>query len=74
MTFTQGHICAIDYQKFACVHDKVRSTHRITTKSGSFIAQVMVITQIDFVVVLMETVILANFLLKFWMCLFEVKH
>ena len=44
MMFTQGHGCGIDYQKFACLRDKVRTTHRITTKHGSFIAVVMVIT------------------------------
>ena len=44
MTFIQGQGCGIDYQKFACLRDKVRTTHRITTKRGSTIALVMVIT------------------------------
>ena len=59
MTLTQGHGCGINYQKFACLRNKERTTHRITTKHGSFIALVMVITL--FGVVLMETFILASF-------------
>ena len=70
MTLTQGHNCGIDYQKFACLHDKVRTIHQITTKRGSFIALVMFITWLDFGYVLLETVILANF----QMCFFKVKH
>ena len=61
-TLTQGHDCSIDYQKFACLRDKVRTTHRITTKHGSLIALVMVITWLDFGELLLETFILANFL------------
>ena len=34
MTLTQGHGCGIDYQKFACLCNKVRTTHWITTKHG----------------------------------------
>ena len=34
--------------KFACLCDKMRTTHWITTKHGSFIALVMVITWLDF--------------------------
>ena len=60
MTLTQGHGCGIDNQKFACLRDKVRTTHRITTKQGIIIALVMVITWLDFEEVLLETVILAN--------------
>ena len=71
MSLTQGHGCVIDYQKFACLRNKVRITHRITTKRGSFIALVMLITWLDFGE---ETFILANFLLKFRMCFFKVKH
>ena len=48
MTLTQGHGCGIDDKKFACLRDKVRTTHRITTKHGSIIALVMVITWLDF--------------------------
>ena len=44
------------------------------TKRGSFIALAMVITWLDFGAVLLETVILANFLLTFRMCFFKVKH
>ena len=62
MTLTQGHGCGIDYQKFACLRDKVRTTHQITIKRGSFIVLVMVITWLDFGEILLETVILANFL------------
>ena len=47
MTLTQGHGCGVNYQKFACLRDKVRTTHRITTICGSFVALVMVITWID---------------------------
>ena len=72
MTLTQGHGCGVDQQKFACLHDKVRTTHRITTKHGSCVALVMVIIWLDFD--LLKTVILANFLKKFWMCFFKVKH
>ena len=84
VTLTQGHGCSIDYQKFACLRDKVRTTHRITTKHGSAIALVMVITWLDFGEVLLETLILANFLWKnsdvfnfLWkirMCFFKAKH
>ena len=62
MTLTQGHGCGIDNQKFACLRHKVRTTHRITTKHGNVIALVIVITWLDFGEVLLETVILANFL------------
>ena len=41
----------------------MRTTHPITTTCGSFIALVIVITWLDFREVLLETVILANFLL-----------
>ena len=34
----------------------------------------MAITWLDFGEVLLKTVILANFPLKFWMCFFKVKH
>ena len=62
MTLTQGHGCDIDYQIFACLRDKVRTTRWITTKHGSFIALVMVINWLDFGEVLFDTFILANFL------------
>ena len=52
----------------------MRTTQRITTKRGSIIALVMIITWLDFGKVLLETVILANFHKKFWMCFFKVKH
>ena len=47
MTLTQGYNCGIDYQKFACLRDKVRIIHQITTKRDSFVALVMVITWFD---------------------------
>ena len=74
MTLTQGHVCGIDKQKIACLRDKVRTTHWITTKRSSFIAVGMVITWLYFGEVLLETFILANFLYKFRMCFFKVKH
>ena len=54
--------------------DSVRTTHRITIKHSSFLALLMVITWWDFGEVLLETFILANFLWKFLMCFFKVKH
>ena len=62
MTLTQGHGCGIHKQKFACLRDKVRNTHGITTQRSSFVALVMVITWLDFGKILLKTVILANFL------------
>ena len=61
--------------KCACLRDKVRTTHKITTQQhGSFIVLVMVITWLDFGEVLLEILILSNFLKKFRMCFFKVKH
>ena len=74
MTLTQGHGCGVHQQKFACLRDKVRTTHRITTKRGRFVALVMVITWLDIGGILSEIAILANFLWKFRMCFFKVKH
>ena len=34
MTLTQGHGCGNDEQKFTCMHDKVKTTHSITTRPG----------------------------------------
>ena len=51
----------------------MRTTSPITTKRDNFIALVMNITWSDFGEVLLETVILANFLIKFQMCFFKVK-
>ena len=62
MTLNQGHSCGVDKQKFVCLHDKVRITHQITTKRDWFVALVMVITWLDFGVILLRTDILANFL------------
>ena len=47
MTLTKGRGCGIDELKFACLRDKVRTTRRITTNHGSFIALVVVITWLD---------------------------
>ena len=74
MTLTQGHSCGIDKQKFACLLDKVRNNHPITTERNSFIAVVMFITCWNFEGVLLTNFILVNFLLKFRMCFFKVKH
>ena len=70
MTLTQGHGCDIHKHKFACLQDKVRTTQPITTKLGSYIPLVMVITWLDFGGILWEILVLANFLRKFWMCFF----
>ena len=51
----------------------MRTTDPITTKHGSFIAMVMVITWFDFGQVLLEIVVLKNFLQKFRMWFFKVK-
>ena len=74
MTLTQGHGCGIDKHKFACLQDKVRTTQPITTKLHSYIPLVVLITWLEFGVILVETVIVTNFLWKFWMCFFKVKH
>ena len=74
MTLTQGHGCDIDKQKFACLQDKVRTTQQITTKLGSYIPLVMLITWLDIGGILLEILFLPNFLRKFRMCFFKVKH
>ena len=63
MTLTQGQGCGVDYQKFACLRDKMRITHRITTKRGSFAALVMFITWLDFGEILLN--------LLFWQIFFK---
>ena len=65
---------ALINKDFACLHDKVRITDPITTKSDSLVALLMVITWLDLGGILLETVNLANFLYKFRMCFFKVKH
>ena len=62
MTLIKGHGCGIDYQKFACLHDKVSTTNLIILKHSSFIALVMVNAWWDFRDVMLETVFLANLL------------
>ena len=52
----------------------MRTTDQITTKRGSFIVLVILITWLDIGALLLKTVILANFFLKKWMCFFKVKH
>ena len=74
MTLTQGHGCDIDKQKFACLQDKVRTTQLITRKLGSYIPLVLVITWLDFGGIMLEILFLPNFLRKFRMCFFKVKH
>ena len=51
----------------------MRSTHQITTNHGSFIALVMFITWLDLGKVLLETVILADFLKQFRMRFIKVQ-
>ena len=74
VTLTQGHGCDIDKQKFACLQGKVRTIQPITTKLCSYIPLVMVITWLDFGGILLEIIFLPNFLRKFRMCFFKVKH
>ena len=57
-----------------CLQDKVRTTQPITTKLSSYIPLVMVITWFDFEGILLEIFFLPNFLRKFRMCFFKVKH
>ena len=64
VTLTQGHGCDIDKQKLACLQDKVRTTQPITTKLGSYISLVMVITWLDFGGILFETFFLPIFASK----------
>ena len=52
----------------------MRTTQPITTKLGSCIPLIMVITWLDFGGILLEILILPNFLRKFRMCFFKVKH
>ena len=54
--------------KNSCLRDKVAIFNRITTKRGSFVYLVIVITWLDFRKTLLITFILANFLQKFRMC------
>ena len=74
MTLTWGHGCDIDKQKIVCLQNKVRTTQPITTKLDSYISLVMLSTWLDFGGILLETLFLSNFLWKFWMCFFKVKH
>ena len=53
---------------------KIRTTQPITTKLCSYISLVMVITWLDFGGILFKTLIWTNFLGKFQMCFFKVKH
>ena len=52
----------------------MRTTQPITTKLGSNIPLVMLITWLDFGGILLEILFLPNFLRKFRMCIFKVKH
>ena len=52
----------------------MRTIQSITTKLGSYIPLVMLITWLDFGGILLESPFLPNFLWKFWMCFFKVKH
>ena len=74
VTLTQGHGCDIDKQKLACLLDKVITTQPITTKLGSYISLVMVITWLDFGGILFETFFFANIFFENFGCFFKVKH
>ena len=74
MTLTQvTAVILINKNCFAWLQDKVRTTQPITTKLYSDIPLVMVI-DLDFGGILLETILLPNFLWKFWMCFVKVKH
>ena len=60
--------------KIAFQHDKVRTTHPITTIRGGCIALVICITWLDFGEVLLETVVLPSVHTKIRMCFFKAKH
>ena len=51
-----------------------KNTHWITTKYGSFVALIMFVSWLHFREVLLETVILANFLQNVQMSFFKFKH
>ena len=74
VTLTQGQGCDIDKQKFACLQNKVRIIQLIITKLGNYIPLVMIITWLHFGRIQFETFFFANFLRKFRMCFFKVKH
>ena len=74
MTLTQGQGCGIDKQKLACLQDTLQTTQPIAIELGSYTSLVMVITWLDFEGILLDTLILQNFLRKFRMCFFKVKH
>ena len=62
-------------QKFACLHDKVRITNPITANLCSIIHLVMLITWLDFVESLLETVYgVIFFSQNFGFVFFKVKH
>ena len=44
----QGRGCDIDKHKFACLQNKVRTTHPITTQLGNIISLAILITWLDF--------------------------
>ena len=52
----------------------MRTSQPITTKHCSYISLVMLVTWWDFGGILLESLFLPNFLWKYRMCLFKVKH
>ena len=60
-----GWLYVFSSQKFACLQDKVRTTHPITIKRYNVIAQIMVITWLNSGIALFEIVILAYFFFQF---------
>ena len=67
MTLTQGHGCDIHKHKFVCLQDKMRTTQPITTKLGSYIPLILVITCLDFGGILCKILVLANFRCVFFL-------
>ena len=69
-----GHSCDIDKQKIVCLQDEARTTQAITTKLGSYIPLVMLITWLYLGGILLEILSLLNCPWKFLRCFFNVKH
>ena len=74
MTLTQGHGCDIEKQIFACLQDKVRTTQPITTKLGSYIPPVMLITWLDFGGILLEILFFCQIFLEDFGCVFSTSN
>ena len=64
MALTRGRSCGFDSEKFACLHDQVKTTHLMTTNLGNCIPLVMLVTWLNFGEILFET-FCCNFFFKF---------